>query len=110
MWNLKSGYNELICRTETDTQTLKNLGLLKETDWGYKLGVCDGNVKLGFYDHSTTINVIKLIELEKGVYVDALARNILGNIPTSEGSLNHGCLGRKRHSCPLTGGNYSSEA
>ena len=27
---LKKGYNELICRTETDSQTLKNLWLSKE--------------------------------------------------------------------------------
>ena len=33
MWNLKKGYNELICRTETDSQTLKNLRLPKETGW-----------------------------------------------------------------------------
>ena len=25
MWNLKKGCNELLCRTETDLQTLKNL-------------------------------------------------------------------------------------
>ena len=26
MWNLKKGHNELLCRTDTDSQTLKNLG------------------------------------------------------------------------------------
>jgi len=33
MWNLKKGYNELIFRTETDSETLKNLQLPKETRW-----------------------------------------------------------------------------
>ena len=31
---LKKGYNELICRTEKDSKTLKNLCLEKETGWG----------------------------------------------------------------------------
>ena len=31
MWNLKKGYNELIRRTETDSQTSKTLWLPKET-------------------------------------------------------------------------------
>ena len=41
MWTLKKGYNELLCRTETDSQTLKNLCLPKETGcrkgmgWGF---------------------------------------------------------------------------
>ena len=34
MWNLKKGYNEFLGRTETDSQTLKNSGLPKETGWG----------------------------------------------------------------------------
>ena len=38
MWNLKKGYNELLCRTDIDTQTLKNLWFPKETCWG--LGGC----------------------------------------------------------------------
>ena len=32
-WNLKKGYNELLCRAETDSQTLKNLWLPKQRDW-----------------------------------------------------------------------------
>ena len=39
--------NELICRTETDSETLKNLGLPKGTGWGqggwyqgFGIGVC----------------------------------------------------------------------
>ena len=40
MWNLKKGHNEL-CRTDTDSQALKNLWFPNETGWG-----C-GNV-LGF--------------------------------------------------------------
>ena len=33
MWTLKTGYNKLLCRTETDSQILKNLWLPKETGW-----------------------------------------------------------------------------
>ena len=64
MWNLKKGHSEL-CRTDTDSQTLKILWLPKETGWrsGDGLGVWDGNaIKLGCDDHCTTINVIKFIE------------------------------------------------
>ena len=31
MWNLKKGHGELLCRADTDSQTLKNLWLPKET-------------------------------------------------------------------------------
>ena len=68
MWNLKKGYNELICRTEADSQSLKSLCLPKETGWGTRdgLGVWDGNViTLGCDDGYTTINIIKHIELKK---------------------------------------------
>ena len=34
MSSLKKGYNELLCRTENDSKTLKNLWLPKETGWG----------------------------------------------------------------------------
>ena len=34
MWNLKKGYNELLCKTDTDSQTLQNLWFLSETAWG----------------------------------------------------------------------------
>ena len=34
MKNLKKGYNELLCRTDTDSQTLENLWLTKETGCG----------------------------------------------------------------------------
>ena len=65
MWNLKKGQNEL-CRTDTDSQTLKNLWSPKETSWGIArngLGVWDGNaLKLVCDDHHTTINVIKFTE------------------------------------------------
>ena len=58
MRNLKrKAYNELICTTETDSLTLKNLRLPKETGcregWTGSLGW-----KL------TTINIIKFIELK----------------------------------------------
>ena len=40
-WNLKKGHNVLLCRTETDLQTLKNLWFPKEIGWrwGDGLGV-----------------------------------------------------------------------
>ena len=34
MWNLKKGHNELLCRTDTNSQTLKNLWFPNETGWG----------------------------------------------------------------------------
>ena len=34
MWNLKKGHNELLCRADTDSQTLKNLWSPNETGWG----------------------------------------------------------------------------
>ena len=38
MWNLKKGQNELLCRTDTDSQTLKNLWSPKKTVWGVQAG------------------------------------------------------------------------
>ena len=61
MWNLKKGHNELLCRTDADSQTLKNLGFPNETVWGQEdaLGLWDGNpIKLDCNDHCTTTNVI----------------------------------------------------
>ena len=67
MWNLKKGYNELLCRTETDSDFEKLVvtkgDRLRERDG---LGVWDGNiVKLGCNDGCTTINIIKFTELKK---------------------------------------------
>ena len=67
MWNLKKGQTELLCRTGTDSQTLKNLWFPKETHWGWEngLSIWHGNaIKLDCADHCTTINVIKFIELK----------------------------------------------
>ena len=64
MWNLKKGHNEL-CRTDADSQSLKNLWFPIETGCGVGegLGVWDGNgIKLCCDDCCTTINVIKFIE------------------------------------------------
>ena len=72
MDSIKKDTNEFICRTETDSQTLRNLRLPKGRNfwlpkgtggvWGC-LGVWDGNVlKLGCDDSCTTINRIKFIE------------------------------------------------
>ena len=65
MWNPKKGHNELLCRTETDSQTMKNVWFQKETGWGWEDGlrVWDGNaIKFGCDDRCTTINIIKFIE------------------------------------------------
>ena len=54
MWHLKKGQTERLCRTDADSQTLKNL-------WGMGdvLGLWDGNpVKLDCDDHDTTTDVI----------------------------------------------------
>ena len=70
MWNLKKGHNELLCRTDTDSQTLKNLWFPKETVWrgggGDVLGLWVGNpIKLDCDDHCTTINVIHSLNNKK---------------------------------------------
>ena len=67
MWNLKKGYNELLFRTDTDSQIFKNLWFPNETGWG--MGGCagglDGNaIKLGCDDCCTTINTTKFTELK----------------------------------------------
>ena len=61
MWNLKKGQTELLCRTDADSQILKNLRSPEETVWGWGavLGLLDGNpVKLDCYDHYITTDVI----------------------------------------------------
>ena len=65
MWNLQKGHNEFLCRTDMDSQALKNLWFPHETGWG--LGGCSGvwvgnAIKFGCGDCCTTINVIKSIE------------------------------------------------
>ena len=68
MWNVKKGQNELLCRTDTDSQTLKNLCFPKETVGGREgmLGLWDGNpIKLDCDDHCTTINVINSLSNKK---------------------------------------------
>ena len=42
LWNLKKAHNGLLYRTDTDSQTLKNLWFPKETGWG--VGGCSGGV------------------------------------------------------------------
>ena len=41
MWNLRKGHNELLCRANTDSQTLKNLWFPYETGCGVGLGAGD---------------------------------------------------------------------
>ena len=64
MQNLKKGHNDLLCRTNTNSQTLKTQFLNEiGQGWGNELGGWDGYViKLGCDDHCTTIIVIKFIE------------------------------------------------
>ena len=67
MWNLKKGQNELLCRADIDSQTLKYLCLPKETIWGGDVvGVWDGNtIKLDCDDYCTTINIINSLSNKK---------------------------------------------
>ena len=68
MWNLKKGHKELLCRTVTDSLTLKNLWFPNKTVWGWggSLGLWDENpMKLDCDDHCTTINVINLLSNKK---------------------------------------------
>ena len=72
MWNLKKGCNELLCRADTDSQTLKNVRFPNETGWGWRevLRVWDGNaVKFGCDDCCTPINVIKFIKKTKQKHI-----------------------------------------
>ena len=65
MWNLKKGQNELLCRRDTDSQTLKNFWFPKETVQGVgeALGLWDRNpIKLDCDDHCTTINAINSLK------------------------------------------------
>ena len=61
----KKGHSELLCRTDADSQTLKNLWFPNETGrgMGVGLGAWDENaIKQGCDHYCTTINVIKFIE------------------------------------------------
>jgi len=65
MWNLKKGQTELLCRIDTDSQTLKNLWSLEETFLGVGdvFELWDVNpVKLDCNDHCTTTDVINSFE------------------------------------------------
>ena len=65
----KKEHHELLCRTDTDSQTLKNLWFPKERGWGgwgEALEVWDGHaVKLGCDDCCTPINVINSLSNKK---------------------------------------------
>ena len=65
MWNLKKGQIELLCRTDADSQALKNLWSPEETVWGWGdvPELWDGHpVKSDCYDHYTTTDVINSFE------------------------------------------------
>ena len=68
MWMIKKGHNEILCITDIDSQTLKNLWFPKETVWGLgkTLGLWVGNpIKLDCDDHCITINVINSLSNKK---------------------------------------------
>ena len=80
MWNLKKGQTELLCRADTDSQTLKKLWFPEETVWGVGdiFQLWDGNLikldctTISLYDHRTTINVINsLSNLKNTVRITA---------------------------------------
>ena len=63
MWTLKKGHNDLLCSTDTDSQTLKNLRFPNKTGW--RVGGCTEGlgwkcVKFGCDDCCTPINVTTL--------------------------------------------------
>ena len=63
MWNLKKAQTEL-WRTDTVSQTLKNLRFPKETDWGIER--CTGDLECKDCDnHCTTKNIINLLSNKK---------------------------------------------
>ena len=65
MWNLKKGHNGLLCRTNTDSQTLKTYSFQRRQGGGRgnALRDWDGNaIKFGCDDRCTMTNAIKLIE------------------------------------------------
>ena len=64
MWNLKKGPNQLFCRADTDSQTLKNSWFPNETGWQVEgwAGVWDGNaIKFGCQTVVTTINLMHIL-------------------------------------------------
>ena len=72
MWNLQKGHNDLLCRTDTNSQTLKNFWFSNDTGGGWEdaLGVWNGNaIKLDRDNHCMTINVINSLSNKKGKYV-----------------------------------------
>ena len=82
MWNLKKGHNERLCRTDTDSQILKNLWFPKRQfgGWGHALVVWDGNpIKLDCDDHCTTINAINSLSNKK-LKIEAIMRYFSHNI------------------------------
>jgi len=64
MWNLKKGQTELLCRKDTDSQTLKNFWFPPPfVGWRDVLGLWDGNpVKLNCDDQYTSTDVINSFE------------------------------------------------
>ena len=55
MWNLIKEYNELLCRTDTNSQTFQ---MRQVGEWEDALGFWVGNaIKFGCDDCCTTINV-----------------------------------------------------
>ena len=64
----KKGQNELLCKTDTDSQTLKKLSFPKKQfgEWENVLELWNENpIKLDCDDHCTTINVINSLSNKK---------------------------------------------
>ena len=69
MRNVKKGQTELLCRTDTDSQSLKTYGFQRRqfVGWEDVLGLWDGNPIKSYKidDHCTTINVINSLSNKK---------------------------------------------
>ena len=66
MWNLKKGHNELRCRTDTDSQTLKTLWFPNDTGWGVE--GCSGGLGWNCYKIWLNLHEIILYVLYWGLY------------------------------------------
>ena len=68
MWNLKKGHNDLLCRTESDSDFEKLMVSKGDSfgGWGDALGMSGRNpIKLDCDYHCTTINVINSLSNKK---------------------------------------------
>ena len=81
---IQKGYNELICRIETEHRLCKTYGYERRQVAGGGMGwrFWNGNVvKFGCDDGCTTINIIKFIELKKNKENTEFPSWLRGNEP-----------------------------